>query len=86
MTSLYRYFDAADRLLYIGIATNPFSRAGQHALGNLPDIIIPRSYYSEHMRMAAESVGCLCGEDDDGIAFWVPDPVPAIQAASLSHG
>lgn len=29
-TSLYRYFDAQDRLLYVGVSHNPFSREVQH--------------------------------------------------------
>ena len=29
-TSLYRYFDASDQLLYVGIAHNPFRREKQH--------------------------------------------------------
>ena len=30
MTSLYRYYDDAGRLLYVGIANNPLDRQSQH--------------------------------------------------------
>jgi len=50
----------------------------------LPDIIIPHSYAAPSLQIAAESLGCLVGADDHGIAFWVPKPEPAIYAAALS--
>lgn len=34
LTALYRHFDAADRLLYVGISLRPTYRLGQHAGGS----------------------------------------------------
>lgn len=49
----------------------------------LPDIMIPHSYAGPTLKIAAESLGCLVGQNEAGLAFWVPKPEPAIYAAAL---
>jgi GIY-YIG catalytic domain len=56
--SLYRHFDEADNLLYVGIAIDPVRRLGQHLASRWYDRIsrieIER-YPSRHTALAAEA-------------------------------